>query len=474
MLFNSVEFALFLPITFSVFWLCRHQVSRNFVVLIASYIFYGWWDPRFLFLIIASSAIDYCVGLTLGKARKSWKRNLLLGVSLCANLGMLGVFKYYDFFTESLRQAASQAGIELGLPTLNLVLPVGISFYTFQTLSYTIDIYRKQLEPTKDAVAFFAFVAFFPQLVAGPIERASHLLGQFTIEKKFEYESAREGMCRILWGMFKKVVIADQCGALANPIFANYESMPGSVLVLGAIYFAIQIYCDFSGYSDIAIGTAKLFGFELMENFKLPYFSRDPAEFWRRWHVSLSGWFRDYIYVPLGGSRVSRWVTIRNTLIVFLVSGLWHGANWTFVCWGFLHWLYFLPLLLLGTNRRNVESESGGGHLIPSIRDMTGMTMTFMAITLAWVFFRSPTFADSIGYIGGMLDPSLFSMPKVYRSGLLWIGVLFIIEWIQKKKTFVLEISRLPTPVRWVIYALLVLLCLSHYRASSEFIYFQF
>ncbi|MEL6105905.1 MAG: MBOAT family O-acyltransferase [Planctomycetota bacterium] len=473
MLFNSIEFVLFLPVVFCLYWLARGLFARNLLLLAASYVFYGWWDTRFLLLIIASSAIDFVVGLSLGNCNTAWKRRALLAVSLIANLGMLGVFKYYDFFAESLNQAASQVGISLSVATLNLVLPVGISFYTFQTLSYTIDVYRKQLEPTKDPIAFFAFVAFFPQLVAGPIERASNLLGQFSRPKSFDFESGREGMRRILWGMFKKVVVADHCGLLANGIFAEHDSLPGSVRLLGAVYFAFQIYGDFSGYSDIAIGTAKLFGFDLMENFKLPYFARDPAEFWRRWHVSLSGWFRDYVYIPLGGSRGSKAVTIRNTLVVFLVSGLWHGANWTFVVWGLLHWLYFLPLLIAGSNRRNMDRDADAS-LLPSLRDTVEMLLTFSATTLAWVFFRSPTIGAAFSYLQGMLDPSLFSVPDAYRSGLMWVAVLVAIEWIQRKRKYILDLNFLPVLVRWPIYLLLVLLCFAKYREASEFIYFQF
>lgn len=474
MLFNSIEFVLFLPIVFCAYWLTRNHVARNLILLVASYVFYGWWDPRFLLLILASSAIDFSVAILIERAVSRRRRQALLGVSLAANLGMLGVFKYYNFFAESLQHAAGELGVHLGFPTLNLILPVGISFYTFQTLSYTIDVYRRQLRPTRDMIAFFAFVAFFPQLVAGPIERASHLLGQFSIAKRFDFEAGREGMRRILWGMFKKVVVADHCGLMVNSIFSDYASQSGSLLALGAIYFAFQIYGDFSGYSDIAIGTAKLFGFDLMENFKLPYFSRDPAEFWRRWHVSLSGWFRDYVYIPLGGSRISKGLTIRNTFIVFLVSGLWHGANWTFVAWGFLHWLYFLPLLLVGSNRRNLANDADGSRWFPSPIVAAQMVMTFLAVTLAWVFFRSPTLGDAFGYLRGMLDTSLFTVPGSHRSAVVWVIVLLVVEWIQRGKRYVLEISGIPLLLRWPIYILLVLLCLAKYREASEFIYFQF
>jgi len=323
MLFNSIEFAIFLPIVFILYWFVTNRDLRvqNLLLLVASYVFYGWWDYRFLSLIVFSSIVDYSIGLQMSKTDAQNKRKLLLFASLCVNLGLLGFFKYYNFFIDSFVDAFTFFGHSINPDRLNIILPVGISFYTFQTLSYTIDVYKRKLEPTKDILSFFAFVSFFPQLVAGPIERATNL----------------DGMRQILWGLFKKVAIADNCAVFVNLIFANSADHSGSTLFIGAILFAFQIYCDFSGYSDIAIGTARLFGFNLMKNFAFPYFSRDIAEFWRRWHISLSTWFRDYLYIPLGGSRGSNYVKIRNTFIIFIVSGFWHGANWTFIVWGFLN-----------------------------------------------------------------------------------------------------------------------------------------
>lgn len=474
MLFNAPEYVLFLPVVFCMYWAAPRQRLRNIILLVASYIFYGWWDQRFLLLIAASSIIDFSVALGIERAQQQRSRQLLLGVSLIANLGMLAVFKYYNFFVDSLASAASDIGVDLNFTTLNIILPVGISFYTFQTLSYTIDVYRKRLKPTTDWIAFFTFVAFFPQLVAGPIERASHLLGQFFVRHEFTFKDGREGLRRILWGMFKKVVVADQCGLMVNSIFADYESLPASTLVLGAVYFAFQIYCDFSGYSDIAIGSAKLFGIDLMENFRLPYFSRDPAEFWRRWHISLSGWFRDYVYIPLGGSKCSKLSMMRNTLIVFLVSGFWHGANWTFLAWGLLHWLYFVPLVLIGTNRRNLDSIAGGERWLPKPVEFLQMAATFSLVTFAWVFFRADSISQAFDYLDGMLSSSLFQVPTSFRSAAVWVIALVCVEWVQRNRRYSLDLCHVHVILRWAIYVTLVILCLAKYSGSSQFIYFQF
>src|SRR5690554_791223 len=362
MLFNSVDFAIFLPTVLVLYWFVfnKNLKSQNFLLAVASYFFYGLWDWRFLFLILISTFVDYGIGLLLRNENDPLRRKILLWISIVTNIGILGFFKYYNFFLESFISAFSIFGMPIQANTLNIILPVGISFYTFQTLSYSIDVYRKKLEPTKDFIAFTAFVSFFPQLVAGPIERATNLLPQFFEKKKFSYPQAVDGMRQILWGLFKKVVIADNCGAYADMIFNNTGFYNGMTLVVGAVFFAIQIYGDFSGYSDIAIGTGRLFGFRLRQNFAFPYFSRDIAEFWRRWHISLSTWFRDYLYIPLGGSRGGTWLKVRNVFIIFLVSGFWHGANWTFLIWGALNALYFLPLLLARQNRKNLSVVAQG------------------------------------------------------------------------------------------------------------------
>lgn len=357
MLFNSIDFAIFLPVVFLIYWFIagKNLKLQNVFILAASYTFYGWWDLRFLFLIVFSTFVDYCVGIGLKHQDNITKRKLLLWTSIIINLGLLGFFKYYNFFLDNFAAAFTFFGSAIKTNSLNIILPVGISFYTFQSLSYSIDVYRRKFEPTNDFIVFSAFISFFPQLVAGPIERASHLLPQFYSLRKFNYAHAADGMRQILWGLFKKIVIADNCAVYANEIFNNSANYPGSTLFLGAIFFAFQIYCDFSGYSDIAIGTARLFGFELMRNFNFPYFSRDIAEFWRRWHISLSTWFRDYLYIPLGGSRGGIGMIIRNTFLIFIISGFWHGANWTFIAWGALNALYFLPLLIAKKNRVNLD-----------------------------------------------------------------------------------------------------------------------
>ena len=344
MLFNSLDFAIFLPIVFLLYWFVaqKNLKFQNALIVVASYVFYGWWDWRFLSLIIFSTVVDYLIGQRLRTEDKQSKRKVLLWTSIVVNLGFLGFFKYYNFFLENFVDAFSLFGMQINANSLNIILPVGISFYTFQTLSYTIDLYRKKLEPTQDFMAFSAFVCFFPQLVAGPIERATNLLPQFYKKRTFEYHKAVDGMRQILWGLFKKVVIADNCAEFANQIFNNSADMNGSTLVLGAIFFTFQIYGDFSGYSDIAIGTSRLFGFDLKQNFATPYFSRDIAEFWRRWHISLSTWFRDYLYIPLGGSRGGTWIKVRNTFAIFLVSGFWHGASWNFLFWGLYHGLFLI------------------------------------------------------------------------------------------------------------------------------------
>ena len=362
MIFNSIDFAIFLPIVFLIYWYLTNKNLKlqNLFILAASYVFYGWWDWKFLTLIVFSTLVDYTIGCLLKNEENEKKRKILLYTSLFINLSFLGFFKYYNFFVENFVEAFSLFGVKLNIETLNIILPVGISFYTFQTLSYTIDVYQRKLEPTKDLIAFASFVTFFPQLVAGPIERATDLLPQFYKKRVFDYHKAVDGLRQILWGLFKKIVIADNCAQFANIIFNNSADYSGSTLVLGAIFFAFQIYGDFSGYSDIAIGTSRLFGFELKKNFHFPYFSRDIAEFWRRWHISLNTWFRDYIYIPLGGSRGGTAMKVRNTFVIFIVSGFWHGANWTFIAWGLLNAIYFLPLLLTSKNRVNLGVVADG------------------------------------------------------------------------------------------------------------------
>lgn len=485
MLFNSIDFAVFLPVVFILYWFVTQNNLKlqNLLIVAASYLFYGWWDWRFLSLIAFSTLVDFLIGLRLKTEENNKKRKVLLWLSIFINLGFLGFFKYYNFFLENFVQAFTFFGQTIKPNTLNIILPVGISFYTFQTLSYTIDVYKKKLEPTTDWVSFFAFVSFFPQLVAGPIERAVQLLPQFYKKRTFNYAHAVDGLRQILWGLIKKVVIADNAAQIANEIFNNSDAYAGSTLVLGALFFAVQIYGDFSGYSDIAIGTSRLFGFNLMQNFSFPYFSRDIGEFWRKWHISLSTWFRDYLYIPLGGSRGSLWSKIRNILIIFIVSGFWHGANCTFIAWGTLHALYFLPLLLLNKNRKHVDTIAKGKYL-PSLKDFLQMLITFMLTLIAWVFFRAESLNHALSYLGNIFTQSLFTKPYFPGIGLqkdLFILVLifFLIEWLGRSGKYAIEqigTAIYSKSVRYISYSFMVFL-IYYYGVStdsSQFIYFQF
>jgi len=483
MLFNSFDFAIFLPIVFLLYWFVvqKNLKLQNALIVVASYVFYGWWDWRFLSLIIFSTVVDYLIGQRLRTEDKQSKRKVLLWTSIVVNLGFLGFFKYYNFFLENFVDAFSFFGMQINANSLNIILPVGISFYTFQTLSYTIDVYRKKLEPTKDFIAFSAFVCFFPQLVAGPIERATNLLPQFYKKRTFEYHKAVDGMRQILWGLFKKVVIADNCAEFANQIFNNSADMNGSTLVLGAIFFTFQIYGDFSGYSDIAIGTSRLFGFDLKQNFATPYFSRDIAEFWRSWHISLSTWFRDYLYIPLGGSRGGTWMKVRNTFAIFLVSGFWHGANWTFIIWGALNAIYFLPLLLTNNNRKNIGVVAEG-KLLPSLRELFAMLTTFGLTVFAWIFFRAENLTHAFNYVGGIFSKSIFSIPTFLGKRdaltiLSLICILLLIEWLGRNDKFAIEniITQLSSFYRPLFYGTLLFMILFFYKNNGvEFIYFQF
>ena len=483
MLFNSIDFAVFVPIVFLLYWFVTHKNLKlqNLLIVAASYVFYGWWDWRFLALILFSTLVDYAVGVRLKETEDLRKRKFLLWTSILVNLGFLGFFKYFNFFIDNFVTAFSFFGTEISASSLDIILPVGISFYTFQTLSYTIDVYRKNLEPTKDFVAFTAFVSFFPQLVAGPIERATNLLPQFYKKRTFDYVKAVDGMRQILWGLFKKMVIADNCAEYANYIFSNSGDLSGSTLALGALFFTFQIYGDFSGYSDIAIGTSRLFGFDLKRNFAFPYFSRDIAEFWRRWHMSLSTWFRDYLYIPLGGSRGGNWKKIRNTFLIFIVSGFWHGANWTFVVWGALNAIYFLPLMLTNNNRNNLEIVALGKWL-PTLKEMILMLITFGLTVIAWIFFRAENIEHALSYITRLFSSSLFTTPRYDGIAaslpiIALVALFVLVEWIGREGEY--GISKLglkwKRPVRWTFYALLLFLIGMFMRTEeTPFIYFQF
>ncbi|MBN1183224.1 MAG: MBOAT family protein [Bacteroidales bacterium] len=482
MLFNSLDFAVFLPIVFLIYWFItnRNLNLQNSFIVLASYVFYGWWDWRFLSLILISTITDFLIGLHMQNEKNQVKRRLLLLTSIAVNLGLLGFFKYYNFFVENFTKAFSLFGREISANSLNVLLPVGISFYTFQTLSYTIDVFRNKIEPTKNYIAFSAFVSFFPQLVAGPIERATNLLPQFYMRRKFDYSKAVDGLRQILWGLFKKIVIADNCAEFANQIFNNSEHLNGSTLLIGAVFFSFQIYGDFSGYSDIAIGTARLFGFNLMRNFAFPYFSRDIAEFWRRWHISLSTWFRDYIYIPLGGSRGGTLRKVRNTFIIFIVSGFWHGANWTFIVWGGLNALYFLPLLLTGRNRKNLDVVSKGRGFL-GLRELLGIFLTFSLTVFAWIFFRAENIEHALSFISEICSFSVFQIPsfkgmdRAIRTIILII-IFIIIEWNGRGGQYAIANLGIKwkRPYRYIFYYTILISLFMFGGKAQQFIYFQF
>jgi alginate O-acetyltransferase complex protein AlgI len=477
MLFNSIGFAIFLVIVFSLYWMVRKSLpAQNLLLLTASYFFYSVWDYRFLFLLIFSTLLDFFSGLMIGGSQAHSKRKMWLWISITINLGFLGVFKYYNFFAASFAEFLSLLGFQSNPFLLEVILPVGISFYTFHGLSYVIDIYYKRIPVERNFADYAVFVSFFPLLVAGPIERATHLLPQIKHPRKFNYHQAVDGLRQILWGLFKKIVIADNCAETVNFVFSNSSSQSGSTLIAGSVLFAFQIYCDFSGYSDIALGTARLFGIELLRNFAFPYFSRDIAEFWRRWHISLSSWFRDYVYVPLGGSRGSIFQKVRNTFIIFLLSGFWHGANWTFIAWGALNALYFMPLLLQNKNRRHLETAAEG-RMFPSAREFFSIVITFAMTTLAWIFFRSESMAQALSILRRIFSRSSVNVPEIDQLWLIPVLLIFIVvEWIGRSDKYAIERLLIKTPwvVRWSFYYGLSIMILLLSGEEKQFIYFQF
>ena len=477
MLFNSFEYLFFLPLVFMIYWfLLKNTVKgQNIFVLLVSYLFYGWWDWRFLALIAFSTLVDYFVGLKMSGEHSQTRKKGLLIVSLTINLGLLGFFKYYNFFVDSWISAFDTLGVSMHKSTLDIILPVGISFYTFQTLSYTIDIYRGKLRPTSSLINFAAYVSFFPQLVAGPIERATNLLPQVTKKRVFNEEKAISGVNLIIWGLFQKVVISDSCAPYVNAIFGGYQEVNSLSLALGAVYFAFQIYGDFAGYSNIAIGSARLLGFDLMRNFNYPYFSRDMAEFWRRWHISLSTWFRDYVYIPLGGSRGTKANQLRNVLIIFLVSGLWHGASWTFVFWGALHALFFIPILLSKSKRKNLD-QVAYNTILPNFKEILQMLCTFILACIAWVFFRADGMKIAGRYLYRLFTDLTFDIEFISNDRytvelLLLLAIFIIIEWVHKRYEH-------PFQGKWkfvkLVFILLLIFTQGAYSNPNDFIYFQF
>jgi Predicted membrane protein involved in D-alanine export len=477
MLFNSIGFLFFLPIVFVLYWFVirKKYQHQNLLLLLVSFYFYACWDWRFLFLLMFSIGLDFVSGLQIEKSKSKKEATFWLTLSIVINLGFLGFFKYYNFFVESFADLVNGFGFKANVWLLNIVLPVGISFYTFHGLSYVIDIYKKRIKAETNLVDYAVFVSYFPLLVAGPIERATHLLPQIQRERVFNYEQAADGMRQILWGFFKKMVIADNCAPIVNEIFTNYQTESPSNLVMGTILFAFQIYGDFSGYSDIALGVSKLFGIELLKNFAFPYFSRDIAEFWRRWHISLSSWFRDYLYIPLGGSKGGLVMKIRNTFIIFLVSGFWHGANWTFIIWGGLNALYFMPLLISNKNRDHLEMVAMN-RLLPSFSEFFKIMLTFGLTCFAWIFFRSESVTQAISYIERIFDASLFTFPRPFPfKCMVLIGLMLIIEWLNRGKIHGLEIDRYQPWIRRILYLVIIYIILRYANfGNNEFIYFQF
>lgn len=484
MFFNSIEFAIFLPIVFFLYWSAGKKSLKlqNILLLTASYFFYSFWDWRFLFLLAFSTFLDYFTGLKIFNAPSRSKEKIWLFISVFINLGFLGFFKYYNFFIESFAELLQSFGLKAHFSSLNVILPVGISFYTFHGLSYVFDIYNKKIKPTTNWVNYTLFVSFFPLLVAGPIERATHLLPQVEKPRKFDYTKAVDGLKQILWGLFKKIVIADSCAEYANIIFNNSDSYSGSTLILGALLFAFQIYGDFSGYSDIALGAARLLGFELLKNFSFPYFSRDIAEFWRRWHISLSSWFRDYLYIPLGGSHGGIYMKMRNTLIIFLVSGFWHGANWTFLVWGLLNAVYIMPSIIFKTNRNHLDIVAQG-KLFPSVKEAIQIFITFSLTTFAWIFFRANDLHHAFSYISGIFSKNLLSVPFLTHPELkksvicIFLIIIFlIIEWTGRSNKYAIERMWLTSHklIRWAFYYAIIISILLSYGKKHEFIYFQF
>lgn len=479
MLFNSIEFLIFLPIVFAGYWLLARWLKlQNLFVVAVSYVFYGWWDWRFLILIAFTSIWSFVFGLLERNGEQgSVSSKIRLGLSCFINLGILGYFKYCDFFVSEAVRLLQCLGFEPHVNSLNIILPVGISFYTFQALSYTIDVYRRTITPTKDPIAFFAFISFFPQLVAGPIERATNLLPQFLKRRQFDYPLAVEGCRQMLWGFFKKMVVADGCALAANNLLSS-ETHSSLSLFVGLFCFSMQIYGDFSGYSDIAIGISKTFGIRLMRNFNVPYFARNIGEFWRRWHISLTTWFKDYLYIPLGGSRKGRLRTILNTFVIFMVSGLWHGANWTFIFWGAIHAIAFIPSLLLGTNRRHVRTTVAEGKLLPSVADVVSMGSTFLVVILGWAFFRADSVAQAFVWLREIVLGFDFGVSSLrgqdVSHAVAWSSVMLLFEWLNRQYEF--GFSRYPKNafLRCLVYWAMMIVIVLNISPRQTFIYFQF
>ena len=475
MIFTTPTFLVFLVIAYGLYWVRTDRRWQNSIILVASLVFYAWWDWRFLFMLLAISGIDFGIGLGLGTTQGRVKRKWLLAGSLASNLAALGFFKYFNFFSASLHDALQALGFSVSPVTLQVILPVGISFYTFQALSYTIDVYRGRMHVVRNFLDYFCFIIFFPHMVAGPIQQAKHLLVQFQNDRIFDRAESTDGLRQMLWGFFKKMVVSDNLGPLVTAAYSDVQSVSGWQLLWATYYFAIQIYCDFSGYTDIAIGCAKIFGLNMTRNFAYPYFARNIKEFWQRWHISLTTWFREYLYIPLGGNRLGRLRTAANVFIVFVVSGLWHGANWTFVVWGALHGFYYLVYTQLVSPAGGPAPRSNGGVASRCARGL-GTLVTFHLVLLAWVFFR----ADNVSAAWSILckvgaAPLAESFTGPSMKLVLLSALVFGAEWIQRQEPHALNIKKFPRPLRWAVYyaVVLAILFVSHV-GETPFIYFQF
>lgn len=481
MLFNSYNFLVFFPIVTAIYFAIPSHRFRMGMLLFASYYFYMSWKPEYAVLIIISTLIDYFAGIQMGKIDNKKKRKKYLVLSLCSNLGLLFAFKYFNFFNDSLRELFNYFNIFYNVHAFKLLLPVGISFYTFQTLSYTIDVYRSKIKPEKHLGTFALYVSFFPQLVAGPIERAKHLLPQFGKKKEFNYQRIADGIKLMAWGFFKKMVIADRVAVYVNHVYENPGGFYGAPLILATYFFAFQIYCDFSGYSDIAIGSAKILGFDLMDNFRRPYFSKSISEFWRRWHISLSNWFRDYLYIPLGGNRVKplRWYF--NIFIVFLLSGLWHGANSTFVAWGSIHG----GLIMFSQFTQNIRAGIVGFLRLknyPRLYKTIQIFITFHLVLFTWVFFRAQSISEAFVIFKNMfiVDFSKLGINVALGRNELIIAFSAIllmesVHLLQRNMSVRQFVSKKPSLLKWSMYiGLAVIIVLFGKFNSHAFIYFQF
>ena len=483
MLFNSISFLIFLPIVYGLYWWIqswenfKHTISvQNILLLIASYFFYAYWNIWFLGLLIFSTSLDYFSGLKIESSATNQHKKIWFWLSICINLGLLGLFKYFNFISINLSELLGNFGWTYQPMLLLIALPIGISFYTFHGLSYVIDIYHDKIKAEKNILNYSLFVCFFPLLVAGPIERAQHLIPQLVQRKVFNRAKTINGLQQMLWGFFKKIVIADNCAVFVNQIFSDYENLNSSSLFIGAIFFSFQIYGDFSGYTDIALGAARLFGIELFNNFSYPYFSKSINEFWKRWHISLTSWFRDYIYIPMGGNRVNPIRKIINTIFVFLISGFWHGANWTYISWGFLNSIFILPKTL-SQKTQSIDSNKIANKVIGAIK----MLFTFLTVSILWVFFRSKTVYDASKYLQNLVFKWNSILPDFNgrKSALVLSIIIFvfmIFEWIGKSHNcpLVFTNSFKNKWLKWGFYYAIIFSILYFYRGNDQFIYFQF